>query len=103
MRGSEVKLSPIPPPSGVFTEEKNTSVSRFSTPSATPVDLLKERMRPLTATMYCVGPTSPMLSGGKAPVSASVAPVKLVPRVCGEEGAGSPTVEVGCCALGDGC
>src|SRR5512135_3187777 len=75
MRGSDVKLLPT---GGVITLAKNTSVLRFSTPSAAPVDFTKLRMRPLTATMNCVGPTAPIESGGKAFVSASVAPVKLI-------------------------
>ena len=38
----------------------------FTAPSATPVDLLNERTRPLTATMNCDGPTAPIVSGGIA-------------------------------------
>src|SRR5438132_5439943 len=85
MRGSEVKLLLA---GGVITELKNKSVSVSRTPSATPVDLLKVRIRPLTATMNCVGPTAPMVSGGKAAVSVRTAPVKVVPIVCGARGAG---------------
>jgi len=40
------------------------------------------RNRPLTATKNCVGPTAPIESGGNAPVSVSVAPVKVVDKVC---------------------
>ena len=67
---------------GVMTEAKNASIGKFSAPSATPVVLLKDLMRPLTATTNCDGPTVPMVSGGNEPVSASVAPVKLVETVC---------------------
>src|SRR5205814_6592754 len=80
MRGSLVKLFDA---GGVITDWKKTSLSKFSTPSATPVFLLKLRMRPLSAIMNCVGPTVPIVSGGKALVSASVAARKLVPRVWG--------------------
>src|SRR6478735_11219902 len=80
MRGSLVPA--------LLTEPKNTSGSRFNAPSASPVVLLKLRNRPFTVTMYWVGPTAPMLSGGTSPpVSEIVAPVKLVPTVCGVEGA----------------
>src|SRR5215470_6785499 len=58
----------------------------FSAPSASPVVLLKLRNRPFTVTRYWVGPTAPIESGGTNPgVSAIVAPVKFVPRVCGVE------------------
>jgi hypothetical protein len=43
--------------------------------------LLKTLMRPLTATRNWLGRAAPMLSGGTAPDSASVAPVKLVPTL----------------------
>ena len=70
------------------TELKKTSGSTFSAPSASPVVLLKLRNRPFTVTMNWVGPTAPMVSGGTNPgVSEIVAPVKLVPIVCGVEGA----------------
>src|SRR5947209_20407424 len=85
MRGSLVKFRATDALSGVITELKNTSGSTFSTPSATPVDLLNERKRPLIATMYWLGPMVPIESGGNAPpVSESVAPVKLVLIACGE-------------------
>ena len=70
-----MKLATIGGVTGVITEAKNTSGSALSTPSATPA-LVKERMRPLTKTMNCVGPAVPIESGGKAPVSVSVAPLK---------------------------
>src|SRR5437763_6554174 len=60
-----------------MTEEKNESRLAFSEPTAPA--LLKTRIRPLTVTRNCDGPTAPMLSGGTNPESASVAPVKLVP------------------------
>src|SRR3954451_18704466 len=72
-----------PPETGVITDAKKTSGSALITPSVAPVVLLKVRRRPLTKTTNCVGPTAPIESGGNAPVSASVAPVKLVPTVCG--------------------
>ncbi len=53
----------------------------LSTPSATP-PLVKERRRPLTKTTYWLGPTVPIESGGKAPVSVSVAPSKERAVVC---------------------
>src|SRR2546421_172124 len=71
-----------------MTDAKNTSVSALITPSATPVVLLKVRTRPLTWTTNCVGPAAPIVSGGNAPVSLSVAPVKFgVETVCGASGA----------------
>src|SRR5437868_464651 len=89
--GSEVKFNTTAPVTGVITDAKNTSGLAFKTPSAAPVVLLKERIRPFTKTMYCVGPTVPILSGGNAPVSFNVAPVKVVLSVCG--------VDVGVCEL----
>src|SRR5437868_904395 len=83
MRGSLVKLSEA---GGVITELKKTSVSALITPSATPFVLLNVRIRPLTATIYCDGPTAPIESGGKACVSLRVAPRKLTPVVCGVYG-----------------
>src|SRR3989442_2389059 len=80
MRGSLVKLFDT---GGVIADAKKTSVSTLSTPSATPVVLLKLRIRPLSAMMNWVGPTVPIVSGGKALVSKSVAAVKLIPTVCG--------------------
>src|SRR5215813_13883802 len=68
------------------TDEKNTSGSAFTTPSATPVALLKVTRRPFTKTKYCVGPTEPMQSGGNDSVGLTperVAPVKFVPTTCG--------------------
>ena len=68
---------------------KTVFVCGFITRSATPVVLLNEMMRPLTAQMYCVGPTAPLLSGGNEPVEfvpESVAAVKFVPIDCGEKG-----------------
>lgn len=66
---------------GVITEAKNVSMVVSITPSATPVALSKVRRRPLTATTNWLGPTVPIVSGGKAPVSARVAPVKVVLRL----------------------
>src|SRR5437773_10544126 len=84
--GSLVKLRP-PTGNGDMIDAKKTSVSALTTPSATPVALLKVRTRPLTWTTNCVGPAAPIVSGGKAPVSASVAPVKFgVDTVCGANG-----------------
>src|ERR1051326_2620532 len=82
MRGSLVKVPLVED----FTDAKKTSESRLSAPSVVPLVLLNDRNRPLTATIYCVGPTAPMLSGGNAPVSFNVAPVKLVLVVCGVNG-----------------
>src|SRR2546422_6124227 len=68
------------------TEVKKTSVVVFMTASATPVVLLNETVRPLTATMYWLGPTAPSQSGGNELVGLvplNVAPVKLTPTVCG--------------------
>ncbi len=79
MRGSLVM--------SLLTELKNTSGSTLSAPSASPVVFLKLRKRPFTVTMNCVGPTAPIVSGGTNPgVSEIVAPVKLVPTVCGVDG-----------------
>src|SRR5690349_11933119 len=83
MCGSLVKLLAA---GGVITEAKKLSIVVLSTPSAAPVVLSKERRRPLMATMNCVGPTAPIVSGGYAPVSARVAPVKLMAVVCGPSG-----------------
>src|SRR4030095_5234918 len=74
MRGSLVKLLVT---GGVITELKNTSGFTSSTPSAVPVALSKERIRPLTATMNWDGPAAPIEAGGNAWVASSVAPVKL--------------------------
>src|SRR3954463_347575 len=94
MRGSLVKLFTT---GGVMTELKNTSGFASITPSAVPLVLLKVRIRPFTATMNWDGPTAPMLSGGKAPVSPSVAPRKFAPVVCGVFGliGGSPASGIG--------
>src|SRR5438874_1755856 len=74
IRGSLVKFGET----GVITEAKKLSIVVSRTPSATPLALLNVRSRPLTATTNWLGPTAPIESGGKAPVSASVAPVQLV-------------------------
>src|SRR5690349_17895927 len=92
MRGSLVKLFVV---GGVITEAKNGSVSVLRTPSATPVTLLKDRIRPFTATMNWLGPAAPMESGGNERVSARVAPRKLMSVVCGVLGAGPEPVDVG--------
>jgi hypothetical protein len=64
----------------VRTDPKKVSSVAFSVP-AVPV-LLNTRIRPLTPTRNCVGPTAPMLSGGTKFESAlRVAPVKLDPTV----------------------
>src|SRR5438105_4360784 len=61
-----------------MTDEKKLSSVELSEP--TEPALLKTRIRPLTVTRNCDGPTAPMLSGGtKAESEARVAPVKLVP------------------------
>ena len=73
------------------TESKNVSVATLRTPSAAPDDLRNVRMRPFRATRNCVGPAAPIVSGGKAFVSAEVAPRKLTPSVCGAEGPGGAT------------
>jgi hypothetical protein len=76
-RGS---LSPAPP----LTELKKVLRLRFSTPSATPVVLLNDRMKTLAATMTCVGPTAPCESGGtNPPASGDAMPRKLLLTVCG--------------------
>src|SRR5439155_23982079 len=84
IRGSLVKFGET----GVITEAKKLSIVVSRTPSATPVALLKVLIRPLTATTNWLGPTAPIESGGKAPVSASVAPVKLVDGICAAAGTG---------------
>ena len=76
-----MKLTTTGEITGVNTEAKKTSGSALRTPSAAPA-LVKERMRPLTKTMNWVGPAVPMESGGKAPVSVSVAPSKVVTARC---------------------
>src|SRR5262249_32475246 len=73
------------------TEAKNVSMSVSRTPSDVPVVFRKVRMRPLTPSRNCVGPAAPELSGGKAFVSASVAPRKLMPSVWGSRGPGGRT------------
>src|SRR5258708_4776143 len=94
MRGSLVKLLVKP---GFMTGSKKTSLLAFMPPSATPVVLLKLRMRPFSATMNWLGPAAPMVSGGKEfSVSARVAPVKFRPTVCGVLGErGAPFVSGG--------
>src|SRR5215210_4129225 len=77
----------VPPETGVMTDAKKTSGSALITPSAAPVVLLKVLRRPLTKTTNCVGPTAPIVSGGNAPVSASVAPRKVVLVGCGAKAA----------------
>src|SRR6266567_8277771 len=87
MRGSLVKLFVA---GGVSTDLKKTSVFALMPPSATPVLLLKLRIRPLRATMNWLGPAAPMESGGKEfSVSASVAPRKFRARTCGALGEGT--------------
>src|SRR5689334_14112834 len=54
--GSLVVLVATVPPTGVATDEKKTSVSTLSTPSAAPVALVKDRSRPFTIMMNCDGP-----------------------------------------------
>src|SRR6266436_2346320 len=94
MCGSLVKLFVA---GGVSTELKKTSVFALMPPSATPVLLLKLRIRPLTATMNWTGPVAPMESGGKEfSVSANVAPRKFTARTCGALGAGAePELDAG--------
>src|SRR5438477_1561721 len=58
----------------------------FNTPSAVPVTLLKLLIRPLTKIMNCDGPTAPIESGGKDPVSVGpVTPSKVVETTFGAE------------------
>ena len=89
--GSLVILTVIPPPKGVMTDWKKTSGSALTTPSATPVALLKVRSRPFIKIKNCDGPTAPIESGGNAPVSVGpVTPSNFNPTVwekCGPEGA----------------
>src|SRR5437773_10884650 len=82
---------------GVSTDLKKTSLLALMPQSATPVLLLKLRIRPLRATMNWLGPAAPMESGGKEiSVSASVAPRKFKERICGALGAGEePELESG--------
>src|ERR1019366_4699882 len=72
MRGSVATFDP-----GVITELKNESVVVSMALSATPVVLLNERTRPLSAITNCVGPTVPIVSGGQPSQSLKVAAVKL--------------------------
>src|SRR6266403_5468896 len=72
MRGSVVKFKP-----GVITELKKESVPVSIPPSATPVALLNERMRPMRAMTNWVGPTAPIVSGGHPEQSLKLAAVKL--------------------------
>ena len=65
---------------------KNASIVAFRTPSARPVSFANVRMRPFTATRNCAGPAAPVVSGGKAFESASVAPRKFEPIACLAEG-----------------
>ena len=58
------------------------------TPSAVPVVLLNVRRRPLTKSKNCVGPTAPIESGGKAPVSVSVAAVNSMLTLCAKSARG---------------
>jgi hypothetical protein len=89
--GSLVKFTVIPPPSGVMIDEKKTSGSAFSTPSATPVALLKLRSRPLTNIINCDGPAMPIESGGNEPVSVGpVTPSHCKPIVCEKFGVRTP-------------
>src|SRR2546430_12307528 len=85
IRGSVVKFGET----GVITEAKKLSIAVSRALSATPLALLNVRSRPLTATTNWLGPTAPIESGGKAPVSASVAPVKLLEGVWATAGAGA--------------
>ena len=77
--GSEV-------PDEFLTDWKKVSVVAFSTPSALPVALSKDLIRPLTTTTYWLGPTVPMESGGMKPESDNWAPRNLVPVVCAARG-----------------
>src|ERR1041385_2912667 len=88
MRGSVVKFKP-----DVITDAKNASVPTLMPPSARPVALLNERTRPLSATMNCLGPNAPIVSGGQPEQSAKPAAVKFEFTVCaasGESAGGVP-------------
>ena len=74
MRGSVEKLLPA---GGVITDWKNVSVVTLIAPSATPLVLLNERMRPFSAIINCVGPIVPIVSGGQPEQSLNVAAVKF--------------------------
>src|ERR1700682_1410537 len=80
IRGSDV-------PDEFVTELKKMSVVVFSTPSALPVALSKDLIRPFTTTTYWLGPTVPMESGGMKPESDDWAPRNLVLAACGARGA----------------
>src|SRR5512142_2516440 len=73
MRGSVEKFDP-----GVKTELKKLSVLALIAPSARPVLLSNERIRPLRAVMNWVGPTAPIVSGGQPEQSLKLAAVKLI-------------------------
>src|SRR5258706_16137709 len=79
-------------PDVFLTDSKKALVVALSAPRA-PVVLSKTLMRLLTPTRNWVGPTAPIVSGGKAPDSPNVDPVKLRPVVWGDArtgGGGSP-------------
>src|SRR5262249_57262277 len=66
-----------------MTDEKNLSGLAKSTSSGAPVVLLKVLRNPLRKTTNCDGPTAPIESGGKAPVSAGPRAARnVVPTVC---------------------
>src|SRR5262249_15469602 len=84
--GSDVNTD-SPAPGALSTDAKKMSGSAFTTPSTAPVVLLKVLSLPLRKTKNCVGPTAPIVSGGKDPVSVGpVAPSNATPSVCGAEG-----------------
>src|ERR1700682_5726827 len=63
-------------------------------PSAAPVVLLNDLIRPLTMTMNWLGPTAPLVSGGINGESALVAPRSWVPTVWAARGDRVP--DAGC-------
>src|SRR5690349_5508785 len=64
-----------------LTDVKRLSVVVFSAPSVP--DLSKTFILPLPLTNICVGPQSPLQSGGINPDSDNFGPAKLNPTVCG--------------------
>src|SRR5438093_534592 len=102
MRGSEDPALPTTPaPTGVSWLAKKMSVVTSRIPSGVPASLSNERMRPLTATMNCDGPTAPIESGGMNPESLVLAPRKLVDALCAIVGAMLPAGICGVCRVGE--
>src|SRR5262245_47605761 len=84
----------------VATELQNVPSETLSGPKV-PV-FVKTLIRPLTCMRICVGPTSPMLSGGMNPDSELPTPLKLTPIVCGAMGTGGADCEVAAASSGIG-